>query len=197
MLVSGPHVIRGSLGPPESGTQMVTWLFQSFFARLNSVTHWQSDRKTDGLDRPRYSVRCGVIMRNYVGYGKANNFATTNLLSHHVIRGTEELIIKATVADTYCRTFKVCKTFWLSKLLTSSSTDYSSFIKVNFIGDKHSYTDTKDNYSSSTVHCLGPCNTRTYERLQVTFKKKLTYKVIHFTQETTKLPWYEWRLHSY
>jgi len=24
MLASGPHVIRGSLGPPESGTQMVT-----------------------------------------------------------------------------------------------------------------------------------------------------------------------------
>jgi len=29
------------------------------------------------------------------------------------------------------------------------------------------------------------------------FKKKLTYKVMHFTQETTKLPWHEWRLHSY
>jgi len=24
MLASGPHVIRGSMGPPESGTQMVT-----------------------------------------------------------------------------------------------------------------------------------------------------------------------------
>ena len=32
------------------------------------LTDWQSDRKTD---RPRYSVRCGVIMRNYVVYGKA------------------------------------------------------------------------------------------------------------------------------
>ena len=32
------------------------------------LTDWQSDRKTD---RPGYSVRCGVIMRNYVGYGKA------------------------------------------------------------------------------------------------------------------------------
>jgi len=56
--------IRGSLGPPESGTQMATWSFQPFFAWL---TDWQSDRKTD---RPRYSVRCGVIMCNYVGYGK-------------------------------------------------------------------------------------------------------------------------------
>ena len=48
MLASGPHVIRGSLGPPESGTQMITWSFQPFFAGLTSVTHWQSDRKTDG-----------------------------------------------------------------------------------------------------------------------------------------------------
>jgi len=32
------------------------------------LTDWQSDRKTD---RPRYSVRCGVMMRNYVGYSKA------------------------------------------------------------------------------------------------------------------------------
>jgi len=30
MLSSGPHVIRGSLGPPESGTQMATWSFQLF-----------------------------------------------------------------------------------------------------------------------------------------------------------------------
>jgi len=81
MLASGPHVIRGSLGPPESGTQMVTWSFQPFFAGLTSVTHWQSDRKTD---RPRYLVRCGLIMRNCVGYGKANNFATINLLSRQV-----------------------------------------------------------------------------------------------------------------
>ena len=86
MLVSGPHVIRGSLGPPESGTQMATWLFQPFFAGLTSVTDWQSDRQTD---RPRYSVRCGIIMRNYVGYDKAtqwfrvstNIFATIKSLS--------------------------------------------------------------------------------------------------------------------
>ena len=61
MLASGPHVIRGSLGPPKSGTQMATWSFQPFFAGLTSVTDWQSDRQTD---RPPYSVRCGVIMRN-------------------------------------------------------------------------------------------------------------------------------------
>jgi len=65
MLASGPHLIRGSLGPSESGTQMATWSFQPFFEGL---TDWQSDRKTD---IPHYSVRCGVIMRNYVGYGKA------------------------------------------------------------------------------------------------------------------------------
>jgi len=33
---------------------------------------WQTGRATDRpTDRPRYSVRCDVIMRNYVGYGKA------------------------------------------------------------------------------------------------------------------------------
>jgi len=46
---------------------------------------WHTDRATERpTDRPRYSVRCGVILRNYVGYGKAtqsfhvstNNFAT-------------------------------------------------------------------------------------------------------------------------
>ena len=35
MLASGPHVICGSLGSPESGTQMVTWSFQPFFERAH------------------------------------------------------------------------------------------------------------------------------------------------------------------
>jgi len=39
MLASGPHVIRGSFGPPESGTQMVTLSFQPFLTGLTSVTH--------------------------------------------------------------------------------------------------------------------------------------------------------------
>jgi len=75
-------IIRGSLGPLESGTQMVTWSFQPF---LQGSLVWHTDRATERpTDRPRYSVRCsGVIMRN-VGYGKAtqsfhvstNNFAT-------------------------------------------------------------------------------------------------------------------------
>jgi len=78
MLASGPHVIRSSLGPPESGTQMVTWSFQPFF---QGSLVWHTDRATEkATDRPRYSVRCGVIMRNCVGYGKANNFATVNLI---------------------------------------------------------------------------------------------------------------------
>jgi len=82
MLASGPHVICGSLGPPESGTQMVTWSFQPF---LQGSLVWHTDRDTErATDRPSYSVRCGVILRNYVGYGKANNFATINLWSRHV-----------------------------------------------------------------------------------------------------------------
>ena len=48
ILASGPHVIRGSLGPPESGTQMTTGLYQPF---LQGSLVWQtSDRQTD---RPR------------------------------------------------------------------------------------------------------------------------------------------------
>jgi len=85
MLASAPHVIVGWFGPPDSGTHMVTWSFQPFFVGLTSVTHWQSDTETDGqttlLDAMQ---RNKLIMRNYVGYGKANNFATINLLSRYV-----------------------------------------------------------------------------------------------------------------
>jgi len=89
MSASRPHVILGSLGPPESGTQMVTWAFQPFL-RGSLVRH--TDRATErATDRPRYSVRCTVIMRNYVGYGKANNFATVNLLSRHPCLRSEHL----------------------------------------------------------------------------------------------------------
>ena len=81
MLASGPHVICGSMDPPESGTQMVTWSFQPF---LQSSLVWHTDRATErATDRSRYSVQCGVIMRNYVEYGKANNFATIKSLSVH------------------------------------------------------------------------------------------------------------------
>ena len=83
MLGTGPHVIHDSLGPPESGTQMATWSFQPF---LQGSLVWQTDRETD---RPRFSVRGGVIMRNYERYGKVtqsfhvstNNFATIKSLS--------------------------------------------------------------------------------------------------------------------
>jgi len=81
-----PHVIHDSLGPPQSGTQMATWSFQPFLQGSLVWQTWQSNRQTD---RPRHSVRGGVIMRNYVGYGKTtqsfhasrNNFATIKSLS--------------------------------------------------------------------------------------------------------------------
>jgi len=41
MLASGPHLIRGSLGPPKSGTQMATWSFQPF------LQGWQTGRATE------------------------------------------------------------------------------------------------------------------------------------------------------
>jgi len=86
LLASGPHVICGSLGPPESWTQMATWSFQPF---LQGSLVWHTDRATD---KPRYLVRCDVIMRSYMGYGKAtrsfyvitNNFATIKSLSVHL-----------------------------------------------------------------------------------------------------------------
>jgi len=61
-------------------------IVSAIFAGLTGVTDWQSDRQTG---RPRYLVWCGVIMRNYVGYGKTtksfhvstNNFATIKSLS--------------------------------------------------------------------------------------------------------------------
>jgi len=61
-------------------------IVSAIFPGLTSVTDWQSDRQTD---RPCSSVRGGVIMHNYVGYGKAtqsfhvstNNFATIKSLS--------------------------------------------------------------------------------------------------------------------
>jgi len=106
MLASGLHVIHDSLGPPAPPILLVRlmapflqillidWvrnangnlILSAVFAGLTSVTDWQSDRQTD---RPRYSVQGSIIMRNYVGYGKAtqsfhvstNNFATIKSLS--------------------------------------------------------------------------------------------------------------------
>jgi len=47
MLASGSHVIRGSLGPPESETQMAAWSFQPFCRQTNRAT----DRPTDHATR--------------------------------------------------------------------------------------------------------------------------------------------------
>jgi len=56
------------IGPTRVHKANAKLIVSAVFAGLTSVTDWQSDRPTD---RPRYSVRCGVIMRNYVWYGKA------------------------------------------------------------------------------------------------------------------------------
>ena len=60
-------------------------IVSAVFVGLSGLTDWQSDRETEW---PRYSVQCLVVMRNYVGYGKAtrwflvitNNFATIKSL---------------------------------------------------------------------------------------------------------------------
>jgi len=41
ILASGPHLILGSLGQAESGTQMATWSFQPF------LQGWQTERATE------------------------------------------------------------------------------------------------------------------------------------------------------
>ena len=74
------------IGPTRVRHANGNLIVSAVFAGLTSVTDWQSDRQTD---RPRYSVRCGVIMRNYMGHSKAtqlfhvstNNFATIKSLS--------------------------------------------------------------------------------------------------------------------
>jgi len=50
-LASGPRLICGSLAPPESGTQMATWLFQPFLQGW--LTEWQKDRQTTLLSAMR------------------------------------------------------------------------------------------------------------------------------------------------
>jgi len=58
MLASGPHVIHGSLGPPESGTQMAIWSFQPF---LQGSLVWQTDVRA--TDRPQTTL-LGAMRRN-------------------------------------------------------------------------------------------------------------------------------------
>jgi len=69
MWFTGPTRVRKANG---------NLIASAIFAWLTSVTDWQSNR-------PRYSARCGVIMRNYVGLRQShtliscqykNNFAT-------------------------------------------------------------------------------------------------------------------------
>jgi len=45
---SGPHLIHGSLGPPESSTQVASWSVQPF---LQGSLMWQTDRQTTVLRR--------------------------------------------------------------------------------------------------------------------------------------------------
>ena len=82
------------IGPTRVRNANGNLIVSAVFAGLTSVTDWQSARQTD---RPRYWVRCAVIMRNYVGCGKAtksfhvstNNFATIKSLSvrsRHLIK---------------------------------------------------------------------------------------------------------------
>jgi len=70
----GPHLIHGSLGPPECSTQMASRSVQPFLqGSLLLGADRQTDRSTDTSDRPRYSIgnnrphlhtvlRCGLIM---------------------------------------------------------------------------------------------------------------------------------------
>jgi len=52
------------IGPSQVRNANGNLIISAVFA---GPTDWQSDRK---IDRPRYSVRCGIIRRNYVEYSK-------------------------------------------------------------------------------------------------------------------------------
>jgi len=48
-----PHLIHGSLGPPESSTQTASRSVQLFFAGLTSVTDWQTTLKHSPIVKAR------------------------------------------------------------------------------------------------------------------------------------------------
>jgi len=54
---SGPHLIHGSLGPPDSSTQIASWSVQAFL-QGSLAWQWQTDRPTDHATR---SVTTGCI----------------------------------------------------------------------------------------------------------------------------------------
>jgi len=70
------------IGPTQVRNANGNLVVSAVFAGLTSVTDWQSDRNSDR--QTTLLVRRGVIMPNYVGYGKAtqsfhvstNNFPT-------------------------------------------------------------------------------------------------------------------------
>jgi len=57
-----PHLIHGSLGPPESSTQMASRSLQLF---LRGSLVWQTDRQTD--QPSDHATRSVTIGRIYVG----------------------------------------------------------------------------------------------------------------------------------
>jgi len=61
------HIIRGSLGPPESAAQMATWSFQPFFLQGSLVWHTDraTDRPTDHARVPQISSKSVHLRRSY------------------------------------------------------------------------------------------------------------------------------------
>jgi len=60
---SGPHLIHGSLGPPESSTQMAADRC-SHFCRLTTVTDWPTDRPCYSVCNNRSHLHTTVMQPN-------------------------------------------------------------------------------------------------------------------------------------
>jgi len=70
------------IGPIRVRNPNGNLIISALFAGLTSVTYWQSDRQTN---RPRYSVRCGVIMRTprYVAHSPHTRFMLVRRFRHY------------------------------------------------------------------------------------------------------------------
>jgi len=59
---SGPNLIHGSFGPPESSTQTASRSVKPFLSGLTSVTDRPTDNTTRSVTIGRIYVRCGLII---------------------------------------------------------------------------------------------------------------------------------------
>jgi len=85
---SGPHLIHGSLGPPESWIQTASWSVQPF---LQGLLVWQTDRQTDHATQ---SVTIGRIYVLWCGMRPNYNNSNCRLTAEgHNFRAEMDVIV--------------------------------------------------------------------------------------------------------